>query len=112
MRISNVMSCSVVAGALALGLVAPPASAQQAGLVNVSLTNVDVLNDIARDINVNVSQIPVSVQAPIGIAANVCNVAANVLAADVDQDGAADCTAESTSTAFNRIVQRQIASQQ
>ena len=39
----------------------------------------NVANNIAKNINVDVSQIPVTVQAPIGVAATVCGVAANVL---------------------------------
>lgn len=80
------------------------AHAQQSGLVNVDISN--VANNIAQNINVDVSQIPVTVQAPIGIAANVCGVNANVLARQ--GTGAAQCTATSTSTALNQIVQRQI----
>lgn len=87
-----------------LSLLLSPAIAQQSGLVNVDISN--VANNIAKNINVDVSQIPVTVQAPIGVAANVCGVNANVLA----QQGAglANCTATSTSTALNQIVQRQI----
>ena len=48
------------------------AQAQQEGLVNVDLSNLRA--DIAKDINVNVSQIPVNAQVPVGIAANVCGV--------------------------------------
>lgn len=78
------------------------ASAQQSGLVNVDISN--VANNIARNINVDVSQIPVTVQAPIGIAANVCGVNANVLAQQ--GTGAAQCTATSTSNALDNLVQR------
>lgn len=78
--------------------------AQQAGLVNVDVSN--VANNIAQNINVDVSQIPVTVQVPVGIAANVCGVNANVLARQ--GVGAAQCTATSTSTALNQLVQRQI----
>jgi hypothetical protein len=49
----------------------------------------------------------VTVQAPIGIAANVCNIGANVLASDVRQGGA-ECDAETTSRAFNNLVQRSL----
>lgn len=77
-----------------------------AGLVVVNLSDVNV--DIARNLNVDVSQIPVTVNAPIGVAATVCNVAANVLASQRDQSGARTCTATSTSTALNEIVQRQL----
>jgi len=38
-------------------------------------------NGDRKDLNVNVSQIPVNAQVPIGIGANVCGVDANVLAA-------------------------------
>lgn len=93
--------CLVVA---ALFLMPWAVHAQQSGLVNVDISN--VANNIAKNINVDVSQIPLTVQAPIGVAANVCGVNANVLA----QQGAglANCTATSTSTALNQIVQRQI----
>ncbi|SEA03619.1 hypothetical protein [Nitrosospira multiformis] len=81
------------------------AFAQQSGLVNVDIRN--VANNIAKNINVDVSQIPVTVQAPIGVAATVCNVAANVLGAQ-GGSGGGSCTAETTSTALDQIVQRQI----
>ena len=60
----------------------------------------------AKNINVDVSQIPVTVQVPVGIAANVCGVNANVLA----QQGAAgaQCAANTTSKALDQLVQRQI----
>lgn len=80
------------------------AEAQQSGLVNVDISN--VANNIAKNINVDVSQIPVTVQVPVGIAANVCGVNANVLA----QQGAAgaQCAANTTSKALDQLVQRQI----
>lgn len=82
------------------------AVAQQSGLVNVDISN--VANNIAKNINVDVSQIPVTVQVPIGVAANVCGVNANVLA----QQGAgtANCAAKTTSTALDQVVLRQIKS--
>jgi hypothetical protein len=97
--------------ALLVGVVMAPASiafAQQEGLVNVNIEL--VRNEIAKDINVNVSQIPVTVQAPIGVAATVCNVQASVLATAAKQ-GKADCKAQNTSTALNEIVQRQVTAQ-
>jgi hypothetical protein len=75
-------------------------------LVVVNTGNVG--NLIAVDLDVDISQIPVTVQAPIGIAANVCGVAANVLVQQIQQDGTAECNAQTTSTAFNRIVQEAI----
>jgi len=75
------------------------------GLVVVNLSDVSL--DIARNLNVDVSNIPVTVNVPIGIAATVCNVAANVLATQRDASGDRTCTATTTSTALNDIVQRQ-----
>jgi hypothetical protein len=73
-------------GALSLGLVAGPASAKgplvKGGLVNVTVT--DVLN--GNEVNV---------QIPIGVAANVCGVQANVLAQGGIQEPV-DCTASTT----------------
>jgi hypothetical protein len=78
---------------------------EQSGLINVTLTN--VANNIARDLNIEVSQVPVTVQAPIGVAANVCGVDANVLAQQ-RKEGNTNCDAKTTSRALNQIVQRQI----
>jgi hypothetical protein len=50
-----------------------PAFAQAGGLVAVNVGPV-LLNEILSDINVNVSDINLPIQVPIGIAANVCNV--------------------------------------
>jgi hypothetical protein len=96
----------LIAGALSAGP-ALTASAQQSGLVNVDISN--VRTNIARDINVNVSQIPVNVQVPIGVAATVCGVNANVLAQQ--NGGNAACTATSTSQALASSVQRQLVAQ-
>jgi hypothetical protein len=83
---------------------------QQEGLVNVQLGDV-VISQIAQDINVDVSQIPVSVQVPVGVAANICGVDANVLAQQ-KQDGEASCDATSSSQALTQIVQREIGTTQ
>ena len=104
MSVSNWTRCAVFAVAATIGA---NAGAQQAGLVNVNIGDINVLNDIADFLDVNVSEIPVTVQAPIGVAANVCNVAVNVLATAA-QGGAAECDAQQTSMAFNHVVQRQL----
>lgn len=93
--------CALV---LALALTIP-AAAQQEGLVNVDISNIRA--DIAKDINVDVSQIPVTVQVPVDVAANVCGVDVSVLTSQVQQ-GNANCTARSTSSALTNIVQDQI----
>ena len=90
---------------LAASCAAAPALAQQSGLVNVDVKN--VANNIAQNLEVDVSQIPVTVQVPVGVAANVCGVAANVLGQQA-AGGAGNCTATTTSTALEQIVQKQI----
>jgi hypothetical protein len=92
---------AALAGAIAGLLLAVTAAAQGPVMV---IINPEVGNLIALDLDVDISQIPVTVQAPIAIAANVCGVAVNVLAQEIDQ-GTAECEAETTSEAFNRIVQ-------
>jgi hypothetical protein len=64
---------------------ATPAIAQvstQGGLVNVSVSNVDILRNFLNDTQVaalNGVQVPVTVAVPIGVAANVCGVSAAVI---------------------------------
>lgn len=84
------------------------AQPKQSGLVNVDLSNLRA--DIAKDINVDVSQIPVNVQVPVGVAANVCGVDANVLARQ-KKGSTPSCDAKNTSRALNQQVQRQLVAQ-
>lgn len=99
---------AAVAFAAALSLASAPALAQNVNANNLVTVNIsNVANDIARNLSVDVSQIPVTVQAPIGVAANVCNVEANVLA-EGGADGPAECDAETSSQALTQLVQRQI----
>jgi len=76
-------------------------------LVNVDLRN--VLNDLSVSINVNRDNIPVTAQVPIDVAANVCGVTVDVLAASV-ASGHATCTATTTTPQLTQAVQQQIAS--
>src|SRR5687767_4483372 len=68
--------------ALAVGLAASPASAQQEGLVNVNITDV-------------------TVQVPIGVALNVCDVTVAVLVGTIVDD-AAPCDADGGSIAIEQ----------
>jgi hypothetical protein len=83
MRTAVKLATVTAASTLALGLGTPLATAQAAttqnGLVNVSLTNT-------------------TIQVPVGVAANICNVSANVLTSLVGNQ-AAPCTAFATATA-------------
>src|SRR5438477_11688840 len=77
-------------------------------LINVNVSNIKT--DIAKNINVDVSQIPVTVQAPIDVAAAVCGVSVDVLTSQTQQ-GNNTCTAKTTNSALNQIVQNQVKSQ-
>ena len=71
--------------AAVLAATATPAIAQvstQGGLVNVSVTNVDILKNFLNNDQIallNGVQVPVTVAVPIGVAANVCGVSAAVI---------------------------------
>lgn len=99
----RILSRTILATAIAFGVTAGPASAQQAGLVNVDVSNIRVeIEDVIADNNIN-AQIPVNaiVQVPIGIAANICNVSAAVLAQQAA--GAAPCEATNTTATRNEM---------
>jgi hypothetical protein len=95
-------------------MIAAPAVAQnQGGLVNVNVSDISVdLNRIISDNNIT-AQVPVNaiVSVPVGIAANVCNVSAAVLARQAAD--AAPCNATNQTASDNeiaslaRVLQRQ-----
>jgi hypothetical protein len=93
----------IIAAVVAAGISAAPAAAQQNGLVNVDVTN--VLNNLDLDL-LNNSLNNNTVQVPIGVAANVCGVNANVLAAQKN-GGDAKCTATTTSKALKQAAKKQ-----
>jgi hypothetical protein len=84
-----------------------PVSALDVGVVNVDLRNAKILQNIANHLSVNISNIPITVQVPISVAANVCDVNVAVLTAAITKGGAS-CYAQSTSAALNKIVQKVI----
>jgi hypothetical protein len=94
--------------AAALAAVATPAAAQVntgSGLVAVNIQDVDILNNFLNDTQIaalNELAVPVTVQVPVGIAANVCNVSAAVLAKQAAD--AAPCDAKSGSRALAQNV--------
>jgi hypothetical protein len=94
----------------ALGLSTPTWAAKQTAkapllIVNVDLRNANILSKIANNLDINISNVPVTVQAPISVAANVCDVDVAILSTAIDRGGAS-CYAQSTSSALNKIVQR------
>ena len=71
----------IAAAAGAIALAAPVSAQVQNGLVNVNLSSIQVtLQDILSHNNVSVN-VPVTAAVPIGIAAKLCNIDVNVLAA-------------------------------
>ena len=76
-------------------------------LINVNLQN--VLNDLSVSLQVNRNNIPVNAQVPINVAATVCGVSVDVLAASA-ANGHGSCTATTTTPQLTQAVQQQIAS--
>lgn len=102
----NVKTVLAVISSAAIFAIAPAAIAEQSpGLMNVDISN--VANSIAKNINVDVSQIPATVQVRVDLAAEVCKVAANVLA-DRHRSGTGSCTAKITSAELDQTVRGQI----
>jgi hypothetical protein len=103
----------MIAAALALGAASMPAAAQiQAGnLVNVNVSQI-LIQDILSDNNVDVDvTAPITVQLPISVAANVCDVAVNVLARQAAGHKTATCDAKSKSDALSQQVVRAFSAQ-
>lgn len=102
--IKNLLT-SAVAG---LALLSAPATmaqtAGQEGLVTVNLQN--VLNNLARDLKIDRTNIPVTAQVPVQVAANVCGVSVNVLSRQAG--GTNVCTAKTSSQELAQAVQQQM----
>ena len=96
----------ILFAAAAIAAVASPAAAQVntgSGLVAVNVQNVDILKNFLNDTQVaalNNVTVPVQVNVPIGVAANVCGVDANVLASQKKGDNPVTCTARNGSKAL------------
>ena len=78
-----------------------------ASLVNVNLSN--VLNDLALDLKVDKSNIPINAQIPITVAANVCGVSINILSVGAGGGSSQGCTANSISPELKQYIQQQLA---
>lgn len=108
----NLMIAAALATSTAIA--AMPATAQvtlPTGLVNVTITDVSILNNFLNGAQVaalsNLS-VPITVQVPVGIAANVCGTSVAVLGA---AGSGGKCDAKSGSMALAQIVNRQLLSQ-
>lgn len=74
-------------------------------LVNVNLEN--VLNDLSVQLMIDRANVPINIQLPINLAANVCGVSVNVLS--VSTGGQAQCDAKSAPQELAQVVQQQMA---
>ena len=83
----------------------PAIGQAQGGLVNVNISDIEVeIEEVLNDNQTNV-QIPVTVQIPVQLAANICGITvAAVLAAAETEDVACTAAANQTSTAEARAV--------
>ena len=104
----------IILAAAVAAITASPAFAQVNtgsgnGLVAVNVQDVSILNNFLNKDQIaalNNLGVPVTVQTPISVAANVCGTTVNALAA-LRKTGAATCDASSGSAAIAKIVQRQ-----
>ena len=102
----------IFAAAIATATVSAPAIAQvgnSQGLVSVQVQDVSLLNNFLNDTQIaalNELSVPVTVQAPISVAANVCDLTVAALA-EQRKNGEATCTAKSGSKALADVMTRQ-----
>lgn len=82
-----------------------PSTSSIPSLVNVNLQ--DVLNDLSVRLQIDRANVPINIQLPIQLAANVCGVSVNVLA--VSTGGQAQCKATSAPQELAQVVQQQMA---
>ena len=102
----------------AAALAATPAIAQVSGAggliaVNLPIQNVAILNGFLNNDQIsalNNLNVPITVQAPISVAANVCGVPVAVLASQKNKGGGT-CTAKSGSASYARLVSQQLLNQ-
>jgi hypothetical protein len=106
------------AAALAATAAATPAIGQVSGAggliaVNVPVQNIAILNGFLNNDQIsalNNLSVPITVQAPISVAANVCGVNVAALASQKNKGGGS-CTATSGSAALARLVSQQLLNQ-
>lgn len=109
----------LAAAAASIGLAGPAIAQNAGGLVTVQVTDVEILKNSLNNndvdvlnnlLNNNQVSVPVNLQVPIGIAATVCDVSANVLAQQA-KGGGATCTAENSSKALGGVISKQVLKQ-
>lgn len=102
----------MIAAAIVAATATAPAMAQvgnNQGLIPIQIQNVDILKNFLNDTQIaalNNVTVPVTVEVPISVAANICGTTVAALA-DARKSGEAGCTAESGSQALADIFARQ-----
>ena len=110
--IALVSACKTASKAVDGVKSAGSAAADGLGSVTTSLVNVDlsnVLNDLALDLKIDKSNIPINAQIPITVAANVCGVSINILSIGAGGGSSKGCAANSISPELKQYIQQQIA---
>jgi hypothetical protein len=104
----------MIAAAAAAALASPALAQNNSnGLVTVNVQDVSILNDFLNHDQIaalNDLAVPVTVQVPVGVAATVCDVSANVLAGQ-RKNGTTTCDAKAGSKALAQNVIKQKLSQ-
>jgi len=93
-------------GAAALSIAAIATARAQEPVVIVDIKA--VVNEIGQRIGAQASLLPLTVQAPIHVAAKVCGVPENILGAQGSSSGAVGCAATVTSPELEKIVRARI----
>lgn len=79
------------------------ASAQVPGLGELIAVNLsDIRAEIAKNVNLDFEKVPITINLPINIAANVCGTSVNALSVQVQQ-GNNNCTATNVSVASQAV---------
>jgi hypothetical protein len=109
----------ILAGVLAAGLAACTSAGTDTGtgtgtggtggtlgtLINVNISNIRA--EIAKNLNISIENVPVTVQASVEVAADVCGVSVNVLSVQIST-GQTSCTATTSSPELEQIVSNQL----
>ena len=74
-------------------------------IVNVNLSKVRI--DVAKNANIDLEKVPINIQIPVEIAANVCGIDVNALKSQQGSGSSPTCTAVNAGTA-TQAVQNQI----
>ena len=107
----------LLAGVVALSMAACTSGSETAGtggtgampaggLINVNIS--DIRAEVAKNVNVSIENVPITVQLPIAAAATVCGVDVNLLSVQFNA-GNVTCNATTTSAELEQAVRNQMA---